>query len=438
MDSNEGFRGILLKNICSVLSHLSRDDAEDVTEFLLSKGVKKLQDVKHITVNILSEKLNFVESSELYSEWQKEFGTSAQPGSSGEAGETRRPLSTIQRNAQKVLQSKLPVFDENSPYFPSGVKAAIKAKERPSQADRESMVERIVDHCRETVPNLQRSMLNDVALQIVKDFGCSFKDTIMVSEHGSDSLATQLKVKFDNDNRGKKRPKTPVEKEAPAMKEAFGCIQWDPSLPEGESEESLEKIRVDLKKTYRLSSKDWDWRVIKKKLQESYYLQRKLINSNAVVTQPRKGNKKRRDDGENNDETADDFRTIPDVKDKWPFLFTTHGMNIHFKQLTDVDLKTCISTFVAKEGNQLIDFLSTKGEALAKLKRRMVRAEEQRHGFVPFNILGRTQLTWLDSLSSLKSSILFFPQKTKTYEEMRQFSELPEEKTPVLVAAGNY
>ncbi|KAK3922736.1 Serine hydroxymethyltransferase [Frankliniella fusca] len=290
MADDPEFQKSLTANIKDVLGHLSENEASDVSKYLRSKGVRKLPDLKHITVNILNEKLNFIESSELFSKWQDSYGTrqpDEEPGTSKNT--TRRPLSTVRHNARATLQTDLPVFTEDSPYFPSGIKKAIRAEKRPTRSDRESMCERIVDHCREVVPNLERSRLNDVAKQIVEHFPKSFKDTILISAHRSDSLALQLRTKFDNNDRKLKRPKAPLEEEAPATKEAYGCVLWEAPLPAGTTEESLENIRLDMKKTYRVSRKDWDWRVIKKQLQDSYYLQRKHINANAVKTQKQAG-----------------------------------------------------------------------------------------------------------------------------------------------------
>lgn len=167
----------------------------------------------------------------------------------------------------------MPTFDKKSPFIPSDVKEAIERKKRPSASGRASMVERIVDHCREEVPNLQRSMLNSVALDLVTAYPETFKDSILISDHGSDSLAKQMRDKFDND----KRPAlpTPRERQAPAIKEAFGCINWNPPLPEGETEETQENKRKILVDMHQLSKKEWNWKAIKKNMEETFYLQRK-------------------------------------------------------------------------------------------------------------------------------------------------------------------
>jgi hypothetical protein len=61
---------------------------------------------------------------------------------------------------------KLPEYDKDSPFIPAAVRKAINDKKRPTEGI-ESMVERIVDDCREKVPGLQRCMFNTVAESLV-------------------------------------------------------------------------------------------------------------------------------------------------------------------------------------------------------------------------------------------------------------------------------
>jgi len=158
--------------------------------------------------------------------------------------------SALQAKAIEVTSS-LPVFDVESPYLPSKVKEAIKANKRPSATDRADMVGRIVDRCREIVPNFARAMLDDVGKGIVKSFPASFKDTILVSEHGSDCVARQLKVKFDN-SKQPKDSKTAQEKSAPSIPQAFGCSNWNPTCPSDQTEESQQELMQQLQRTHGL------------------------------------------------------------------------------------------------------------------------------------------------------------------------------------------
>lgn len=270
----------------------------------------------------------------------------------------------------------MPQYDKNSFVMPTSVKSAIANKQRPSAAARCQMVDRIVDDCREKVPNLERAMFNPVAQQIVESYPESFRDTILLSEHGSDSLAKQLRDKFDNE----KRPvtaRTSKEKEAPAVKQAYGCTKWNPPLPENATEESLEEKRNDLKEMHTLTPKEWDWKMIKKSMEESHFLQRKDING-ALAAAASKQKSRKRKRGETNEQVDNDLTekvSIVDIKDRWPFLFSSRGMNYHFFNLTSVDFRDNLSSFVQEDGSLLIEFLASKGDELSKMKLDMVRAE---------------------------------------------------------------
>lgn len=69
---------------------------------------------------------------------------------------------------------------------------------------------------------------------------------------------------------------------------------WNPSLPEGETEETQEEHRNDLMTTYHQSRKDWNYMNIKQTIVNSFYLQRKDINGDIEVTASRTGKHKKR------------------------------------------------------------------------------------------------------------------------------------------------
>jgi len=59
-----------------ILPHLEHEKVELVSEFLLEKGVKKERDLRRMTVELLSEVLDYVDSSDLVEEWQNRYGLS--------------------------------------------------------------------------------------------------------------------------------------------------------------------------------------------------------------------------------------------------------------------------------------------------------------------------------------------------------------------------
>lgn len=269
----------------------------------------------------------------------------------------------------------MPSFDKDSPYMPVGVRTAILEERRPLPRQREDMVERMVDHCRATVPNLERKMFNSVADSLVEMYPNTFKDTLPVSRKGSDSLRAQFKVKFDND----KRPVTFAlkEVESPNIPSAYGCISWSPSLPDGETEESLLQKKSALQDMFKLSKKQWNWTAIKDHLQATFYLQRKDINGPEANVTNSKSKKRKRNPVVEEENVADQPTrlTVSQLTEEWPFIFKAKGMNIHFKQLTGVDFKQKFNNFISQQGVVLTEFLACKNEDLAKIRRKMTRAE---------------------------------------------------------------
>lgn len=345
--------------------------------------------------------------------------------------------------------------------MPSSVKQAIAAKQRPPASARCQMVNRIVDDCRQKVPNLERSMFNAVAAKLVALYSESFRDTIPVSEHGSDSLAKQLRDRFDNE----KRPVdlTPKEVEAPAIKQAYGCVQWNPSLPEKATEESQETIKEALKNMYRLSPKEWDWKLIKKYMEDSFYLQRKEINGAlaeaAAASKLRTRRKKKKDNEENEEPEAEEERvSAQDIKKSWPFMFTSRGMNYHCFHLLKVDIRDHMFNFIQDEGNLLIEFLACRGQDLSKIKMDMVKAERNNLSNTKLPTILRmlskalkddvslllrftevnVKLTYRIIFIQLVNIILIFRlfQSTTSVEELSTTVTLPPGGTPVIVAAG--
>lgn len=298
----------------------------------------------------------------------------AESSSSSTSG--RRPLCTLQSAARQQLTITLPSLDVDSPLFPAEVRTAIREFKRPTDQYRVIMVERIVDYCRENIAGFQRSSCQDVAKKIVELYPDSFKDVLPVSSHGSDSLIKQILIRYDNE----KRPAKPLatEKQAPASKEAYGCHMFEPALPDQATIESLTRKRDELKTMHRMSKKDWDWKTIKRKMEETYYLQRKDILSSLPPKEP--ASKRRKKGSNENEATVDDVQvystlSMVQIKESWPFLFTSQGINQHFKTLTGVNFHEKFTEYIRNNAVNIIDFLSSQNEDMLKLKRRMERAE---------------------------------------------------------------
>ena len=65
---------------------------------------------------------------------------------------------------------------------------------------------------------------------------------------------------------------------------------------------------------------------------------------------------------ENSDSNPDEitFTRTAELRDRWPFLFVGDEMLAHFQRLVNVDLQERFATFLEKEIDKLIEYLSTK------------------------------------------------------------------------------
>ena len=109
--------------------------------------------------------------------------------------------------------------------------------------------------------------------------------------------------------------------------DAYGCINWQPELPDRESDESLENKRQELITLYDAAAPvtKTNFKKIDKTMNDTYYLQRKFIN-----TAP----------------------SIKEIKDKWPFLFRQKWLFKHFLTLTGIPVHSKIAGFILQQGQQ--------------------------------------------------------------------------------------
>ncbi|KAK3919972.1 ATP-dependent 6-phosphofructokinase subunit alpha [Frankliniella fusca] len=427
----ESFQGTLIANVIKILPHKNADDAQIIVDFVIREGVKKVSDLRHITIASLKTICDTVDASDLYEEWQAQYGK--KNDSVPSTSRSREPLS--ERNSETpTARFTMPLFDKNSPFIPAGVRQAIDLKKRPSVRDRQCMVDRIVDHLKEKVPNLVRSDFDSVADNLVQLYPESFKDTLAVSRHGSDSLRSQFKVKFDNLNRKPTKSRDQTTS-APA---SYGCLQFNPACPEGETEQSLVRRRDNLKSLFDHGRRHWDWRRIKVEMEITFYLQRKNINGPVSVPKPSSRRRRPQPENEENEQSGDEqaadnrAMTVVELKTEWPCLFKAAGMNYHLKLLTGSDFILQLDTFLAEDGKFLVEYLASKGETQAATRRKMIRSETR--GNMDAYLAALIKML-TEYFSEDEAALVSFVEDTTDIDEV-DLNILPADKTPHLVIAG--
>ena len=249
--------------------------------------------------------------------------------------------------------------------MPSGLKMAIKDEKRPAPNLRKKMVRSVVDAMLKHHPNPNRSQTSTVAKRIVRQHPNSFEDRTDEGERmgtGYYSLVSQLKNRIENVNREntlarlRKPRKQTAEVSIPKTPaDAYGCVSWQPVIPEGVTEEALLAVKkIDDIYKQGLTLTQQTYSEIQQR-DDGHILQRKCIN-------------------------ATPSPSMQDIHKEWPFLFWQRWLLVHFKTLTDVPLNTKLMESFASKGHRILAFfksldsVSQRGKNVHKVLRQMEEA----------------------------------------------------------------
>ncbi|XP_072555792.1 uncharacterized protein [Paramormyrops kingsleyae] len=231
--------------------------------------------------------------------------------------------------------------------MPAGIQTAVASLRRPSPADRRQMVRCVVDQMREHNINPSREICHTVAKSIIREYPRSFLDVLEDGEiigDGCSSLLMQIKTRVEHVNRHnplarrrqmkKSCSEAEVDKNWPkGPLDQYGCVRWQPEdFPSGETDESLEELRRQMVTLYSREGKAGAERgELQTWLEKIFVLQRRYINGT-----PSPG--------------------IPDVKDRWPFLFSQRGIHTHFHLLTNMPILQKLPEAIEKKGKTILKF----------------------------------------------------------------------------------
>lgn len=217
--------------------------------------------------------------------------------------------------------------------MPKGVKEAIANHSRPSPGDRRAMVNVVVDEMMIYHPNPNMNQVTCIAKRIVKEHPDSFEDRADVGQRigsGSASFAKQLKNRVENKTRGNDAVRLRLKKSTCRMssagnvsdgengtrrKDSYGCVNWNPSLPAGETNETLKSAQEALKEQYTLGPERWDTRSVDEGMKKTFCVQRSDINGGA---------------------------TTPELCEDWPFLFQCRWFLGHFDELVGSKIESLL------------------------------------------------------------------------------------------------
>lgn len=246
------------------------------------------------------------------------------------------------------------------------------------------LVARVVQQVRDSVPQATRAIFDGVSKQLKKKYPVTFKSELAKGIVAKKTLGFKMKTKFDNDLRPTDR-RTTTEKQAPAIKAAYGCLRWRVlDLPDGESEESLEEKRIALEgyfETHRPNA--WDWEYISGEMDQLFGQQRADINRQAEEILKSKANsRKKKNQNQEQVPPEQQARAVvtstTDLRDRWPFLFVPSGMLMHFTKLTDVNLEEKLEIYIDNGLDKMIEFMLASNSEKKKrsMKKKIDRAKQ--------------------------------------------------------------
>ena len=208
--------------------------------------------------------------------------------------------------------------------FPEALTQALEREKRPNPSLRKEMVRIVVREMMKVTTSLSKKNATDVARKLVAKYPKSLQDVIEgdVIGTGYGSLVKQIQNRIENVKRPttpkiKKRKshdsdtdEVPPEKRA-AIQDTYGCVRWHVKfMPLGETAETQQQKKNELKNLF--SQNEQSTGPLKMLMKSTFYSQRQDVNQG---------------------------KDMKYLQENWPYWFHDIGMNVHFKELTGVDLK---------------------------------------------------------------------------------------------------
>lgn len=249
----------------------------------------------------------------------------------------------------------------------SNIKQKMERGKKLKSKEKREMVKRLVNQVRNKVPGAKRNIFRQIIKDMKTKYSVTFSGELAKGKLAKTSMCKRMQDKFDNDKRPNK--KTIMEKEAPSIKAAYGCLKWRVAcLPEDETMESLQEVQQALKKHFEeVRPRSWDWESIEGGMKKTYGLQRGDINKQAQEIEK---NKKRPPA-----EALTEITLTETLRDKWPFLTVPRVMLQHFQVLTNIDFSSKLISFLEEDIKDIVTYLiATNKENTKKIKRRMNRS----------------------------------------------------------------
>lgn len=259
-------------------------------------------------------------------------------------------------------QRSAPVIDLETyvwPHMSARLRDACAKKEKADKSDKRDLIKTIVKYLCHTLGDSRRTVCYEVAQRVYAKYPQTFGEIIDGEVYGSgygalglsiyngtlflegkdDSLSNCKSAKrrstINPDPRNQKKRKTSIE-------DSYGCIEFNPELPQGESAVDQEQKRAELVKLYSLADRE-DSEIIRL-MDETYPTQRSCIISQIQIIS---------------------------VVEGFPFLKERAYVTQHFMRLTGKNVAEAWTSF----GNDKLELLIAHLTELRNFKKNKQAAE---------------------------------------------------------------
>lgn len=232
-----------------------------------------------------------------------------------------------------------------------GLRRALDEKKRPLPKDRRKMIRTVVDEMASLCARPRKHQLAIVAKKMVEKYPSSLSDMLdnTLIGTGYDSLLNQLLSRVENENRrSAPQPVATYVNQKDGASCSYGCRKNSRESTQDEADE-MERQRVILQSMFSQGApSNEEERLL---MVSTYPLQRKDIDSAN--------------------------RTMKQLKQEWPFLFTPSGIFCHFKELVGCDIEEQLRMAFDEKKRQILQLMKyeqTTHKSLAKIICNMSRS----------------------------------------------------------------
>ncbi|XP_064475581.1 uncharacterized protein LOC135389464 [Ornithodoros turicata] len=328
-----------------VLPDLTEEERKSLHDKLWELGVRTPEDFEYLDPPELYSTLTLVNSKKLLKRWRDAIEATTAPM---EPSSLQVPTESQPSASNSAYTSGLHATNWAEAFQIPYSKArnsfldSLKQKKEPSKRD-------LLDFVRITAGDIHniskkpgRKAIALIAKRIVLDHMDSLADRIggNVIGCGYASLASKLEYRIDNLNRTtsshvEQQPET--QKCAPAKRDMYGCVAWNPKLPPGDTVEALRTVQSELMAFYTCG--ETNTQELMSMMQKTYYLQRQDINAGISMMR---------------------------AEQEWPWLLSSPYLLAHFRTLTGVDAYQAIGNCMAEKGRGILSFFSENPNASMK------------------------------------------------------------------------